>query len=541
MTEMRELIERYTVDKEALDQFYNVPHSTISMDRRQRFTECWLRQLRQVAFDDLDVEGRVDYHLLRNHIEETLTHIDLERHRLDQLSHTLPFLRELVALEEERRAMVPASAEELASRLKAIADAARGAGEKLEAAGEATDRPPLPQLEQARQATEAVLPVLKSWHAHYAGYMPEYAWWLREPYKEARAAIKACGKALTKAIGGTDKLIGAPIGREALEEAIRRQFIPYGPEDLIAIGERELAWCTERMLEASHELGCGDDWRAAIELVKQRHCPLGQQHRLVEELACEAIRYVDEHELVTIDDLCRETWYIDMIDEKGQKHLPFLGYGGQKILVSYPTDGMGHEAAKMAVRANNEHMVRAVTHHELIPGHHLQIYMGERHRAYRRIFHTPFLSEGWCLHWEMLLWDRGFARGPEDRVGMLFWLMHRCARITVSLRFHLGEMTPEQMIEYLIERVGHERGSATSEVRRYIGDGYGPLYQCAYMIGALQMRALYREMVTDGPMTDREFHDRVLREGAIPIEVLRAAIRDDLLGAEFHPQWRFAG
>src|SRR6185436_1866406 len=109
----------------------------------------------------------------------------------------------------------------------------------------------------------------------------------------------------------------------------------------------------------------------------------------------------------------------------------------------------------MSMRQNNVHFSRNVTPHELIPGHHLQLFMADRNRPYRELFRTPFLVEGWALYWEMRFWDLGWPKSPEDRFGMLFWRMHRCARITVTTKFHLGEMTPQQMIDYLVDRVGH--------------------------------------------------------------------------------------
>ena len=121
----------------------------------------------------------------------------------------------------------------------------------------------------------------------------------------------------------------------------------------------------------------------------------------------------------------------------------------------------------MSMRGNNIHFSRATVHHELIPGHHLQGFMARAlQRATAGCSRTPFLVEGWALYWEMLLWDLGFATSPEDRVGMLFWRMHRCARIIFSLKFHLGEMTPRRSaIDFLVDRVGHERANA---------DGRGP-------------------------------------------------------------------
>jgi uncharacterized protein (DUF885 family) len=118
--------------------------------------------------------------------------------------------------------------------------------------------------------------------------------------------------------------------------------------------------------------------------------------------------------------------------------------------------------------------------------------------------------------------------------------MHRCARIQFSLGFHLGRMTPQECIDFLVERVGHERANAEAEVRRSFNGSYGPLYQLAYMIGALQFRALHEELVDAGRMTDRAFHDAILQGGTMPIELVRARLTGQELTRDFTTSWRFA-
>ena len=143
------------------------------------------------------------------------------------------------------------------------------------------------------------------------------------------------------------------------------------------------------------------------------------------------------------------------------------------------------------------------------------------------------------MHWEMLFWDMGFQKSPEDKVGALFWRMHRCARIIFSLNFHLGKMSPQECIDFLVERVGHERANAEAEVRRSLNGSYPPLYQAAYMLGALQIRQLHKELVDSGKMTNRDFHDAVLHENSIPIELIRADLTKQKLSREFTSSWRF--
>ena len=124
---------------------------------------------------------------------------------------------------------------------------------------------------------------------------------------------------------------------------------------------------------------------------------------------------------------------------------------------------------------------------------------------------------------------------------MLWWRMHRAARIIFSLNFHLGRWTPEQCIDFLVNRVGHERFTATGEVRRSFAGNYSPLYQVAYMMGGLQIRALHQELVTTRKMTVKAFHDTILREGSMPIEMLRAALAGQPLAREYRAQWKYYG
>jgi uncharacterized protein (DUF885 family) len=102
-------------------------------------------------------------------------------------------------------------------------------------------------------------------------------------------------------------------------------------------------------------------------------------------------------------------------------------------------------------------------------------------------------------------------------------------------------MSPQQCIDLLVDRVGHERDNATAEVRRSFTTFYGPLYQAAYLLGGLQLRDLHRRLVESGKMSDREFHDAVLKENAIPIEMIRASLTGLRLSPDYTPSWKFSG
>ncbi len=333
---------------------------------------------------------------------------------------------------------------------------------------------------------------------------------------------------------------GRPIGRQAMLDELAFEMIPYSPEELIGIAEKEFTWCDAEMLKASHELGFGDDWKRAVEKAKTMHVEPGHQPEVIRDLAWEAIDYVRKYDLVTVPEIASETWRMQMMTPQRQLVSPFFT-GGEVISVSFPTNSMAYDAKLQSLRGNNIPFSRATVHHELFPGHGLQAYMTPRYRSYRNMFSTPFWTEGWSLYWEFVLYDRGFPKTPEDKVGFLFWRMHRCARIIFSLNYHLGKMTAQQCVDFLVARVGHERENATAEVRRSFTGGYGPLYQAAYMLGGLQLRELHKELVDSGKMTDRAFHDAVLQENRIPITMVRASLTKQQLSPDKPPEWRFYG
>jgi hypothetical protein len=294
------------------------------------------------------------------------------------------------------------------------------------------------------------------------------------------------------------------------------------------------------MKKASRELGFGDDWLKALESVKNKYVAPGGQPAMIRNLALEAEAYLKARDLVTVPPLSSDIWRMQMMSPERQRVNPFFT-GGETISVSYPTNTMTEEERMMSMRGNGVHVSRGTVQHELIPGHHLQGFMAERYNTHRALFGTPFYSEGWALYWELALWDMGFPRSPEDRIGMLWWRMHRAARIIFSLNFHLGRWRPEQCIDFLVTRVGHERFTATGEVRRSFNGSYPPLYQAAYMIGGLQVRALAKELVPSKLAAVKAFNDAVLWEGRMPVEMLRALLANRPVTRDDRAQWMFYG
>jgi uncharacterized protein (DUF885 family) len=554
--DLREMIQRFSEDQRGLLRTYRVLTSDSRLERLTKFYDDTLASLKRVDFDGLNQDGKIDYVEFQHYLNHRLHGLALDSQQYAEMAPVIPFAKTIAEMEDARRRMQTPDGQHCAAalatmvkelaQLKRAEEAGLAEGDKAKGTsgnGIAPIRAKRTVARRAARTTKDLRESLREWYRTYSGYDPNFTWWVDEPYKEADKALEGYETFLTERLVGIkadDKttIIGDPIGREALLIELSDAMIPYTPEELLAVAKREMAWCTTEMVKASNEMGYGDDWHKALEHVKEMHVAPGEQPEWIRKLAWEAIDYVEKHDLVTVPALAKETWRMEMMSPERQLVNPFFT-GGEVISVSYPTDTMTYEQRMMSMRGNNIPFARATVFHELIPGHRLQAYMSERYRSYRRIFETPFWAEGNALYWELLLWDMGFARTPEEKVGMLFWRMHRCARIIFSLSFHLGLMTQEQCVDFLVKSVGHEPDNATAEVRRSFDGSYGPLYQAAYMLGALQFWALRKETVTTGRMTIREYDDAILQENAIPVEMLRAKLLNLPLTRDYQATWKF--
>ena len=562
------------------------------------FYKGWLKALDEVPFGELSGPGKADWIILRHKLR---VRMDEESFREAQLASTHdlhPFLDDLSLLIDQRPQRLSPNAEESAEALTKITQLVKEARRNAEKSGAGKIKDS--DARRAHATIRRLKDRTKEWFEYSAGYNPMFTWWVDEPYKTVEQSLTNYATFLNDRVNGTrtaapttmptlgaaapagggpgggrgaggagggfgsgggggqrggfgggggtanaragdaSDIIGDPIGREALMIELQAEMIPYTPEELIAIGWKELAWCEEEMKKASRELGFGDDWHKALEHVKNKYVEPGKQPEMIKALALEATEYVEKNNLLTVPPLAKEDWAMEMMSPQQQLVSPFF-LGGQNILVSYPTNTMAHEQKMMSMRGNNPHFSKATVHHELIPGHHLQGFMTSRYKTYRGLFGTPFWGEGWALYWELLLWDMKFPTTPEDRIGFLFWRSHRCARIVFSLSFHMEKMTPQQCIDLLVNKVGHEVDNATAEVRRSFAGTYGPLYQAAYLLGGLQIYSLHKELVDSGKMTNKVFHDTILRENRIPIEMVRALLTKQKLTRDHKTNWKFYG
>ncbi|WP_227687093.1 DUF885 family protein [Spirosoma arboris] len=539
-SDVHHLLTQYYADFGSLSRFYTITGSPERRERFQKLDTEYLKQLEQLNFDRMNTDSRVDYLLFRRDLQEQLHKLADEATEREQIKAWFPFADTIYAAEKLRRRGHVLDARQLAQSLAGIGPQIR----KIQPEIDKNTKLDGALLRRAELTADGLQKALKSIYTFYNHYDPDFSWWIPEPYQKADSVLTAYTSFFRKksreAAPVKDDgsgIAGVAVGRTELLRQLQNEMIAYSPEELIAMANKEFAWCDRELLKASREMGFGDNWKAAQEKVKNSYVPAGKQPEMILRLLDESVAFLKAKDLITIPPIAEETWRMTMMSPERQLVNPFF-LGGESIQISYPTEGMKHPDKLMSMRGNNPHFSRATVHHELIAGHHLQSFMNNRYKTYRS-FDTPFWIEGWALYWEMLLWDQGFPQSPEDRIGMLFWRMHRCARIIFSLNYHLGKWGPQQCIDFLVERVGHERANAEGEVRRSFVGGYPPLYQLAYMTGGFQFLALKKELVDSGKMTHKQFHDAVLQINSMPIEMIRAILTNQPLPKDFKTKWRF--
>ena len=539
-SEVNNLMVEYDADHGSLQRFYFITNAPERRERLKKLALDYRARLEQLPFEPLNTGARVDYILFARNLQQEIKTLETEEKEYNQSAAWAPFAEKIYAIERPRRRGTVPEAEKLSLEMNNLYKEVLQSKNGLEQEKSI----PYPPGRFAEGTVKGLQEALKSVYDFYNGYDPLFTWWIPMPYKRLDSLLGVYGallhkKALAGSLQAADSsgIVGNPIGREEIIRQLQVEMIPYTPEELMELANKEFAWCDREMLKASREMGFGDNWKAALEKVKNTYVPPAHQPEAMVKLYNESVDFLKKNDLITIPPLAEETWRMNMMSPQRQLVNPFF-LGGEELIVSYPTNTMSEDDRLMSMRGNNPHFSRATVHHELIAGHHLQGFMSDRYKAYRH-FDTPFYIEGWALYWEMLLWDMKFPQSPEDRVGMLFWRMHRCARILFSLNYHMGKWTPQQCIDFLVDRVGHERANAEGEVRRSFTGGYGPLYQVAYLVGGLQFYALKKELVDSGKMTYKQYHDAVVRENMMPVEMVRAILTNQLLNKDFKTSWRF--
>jgi uncharacterized protein (DUF885 family) len=172
--------------------------------------------------------------------------------------------------------------------------------------------------------------------------------------------------------------------------------------------------------------------------------------------------------------------------------------------------------------ARSLYTLEALTFHEAVPGHHLQIALAnelEQLPEFRRSVYINAFGEGWGLYSEYLGHEMGFYKDPYSLFGRLTYDMWRACRLVIDVGIHTKNWTKEQAVNYLADNTALSLHEVNTEVNRYIS---WPGQALAYKIGEIKIREMRTkaEQALKGDFDIRSFHDMVLSRGSVTLSIL---------------------
>lgn len=168
-----------------------------------------------------------------------------------------------------------------------------------------------------------------------------------------------------------------------------------------------------------------------------------------------------------------------------------------------------------------------LAYHEGVPGHHFQIATAQEMKGvpqFRKLIPFTAYMEGWALYAEWLAKDAGWYEGdPFGDLGRLQAELFRAVRLVVDTGIHAQRWPRAQAIAYMLEKTGMGEKEVTAEIERYI---VSPGQACAYKVGMLKIRELRTkaQQSLGAKFDQRDFHDVVLKNGAMPLEILEQQV-----------------
>ena len=178
------------------------------------------------------------------------------------------------------------------------------------------------------------------------------------------------------------------------------------------------------------------------------------------------------------------------------------------------------------IKATPKYGMRTLAYHEGIPGHHFQVAIAmelEGLPFLRRMSPFTAYTEGWALYAEYLAWELGFQDDPFNNIGRLQAELFRAVRLVVDTGIHAKRWTREEAIDYMKANTGMAQSDVVAEIERYI---VMPGQATAYKVGMMKILSL-RQRAQDvlGDRFDlRDFHDVVLKNGAVPLDILEQLV-----------------
>jgi uncharacterized protein (DUF885 family) len=502
--------------------------SADAFERRRLSDAAWLTRFRAVDAGSLTFDEAIDRDLLIASLTERAIYDEWEDWRRNPDAYMNPGLDGVFILFLHRLRPEP---ELVASAIRRL----KGIPAQLDA-GRANLRPDLvPALllkravNQARagahytrellpaQVEPANRPELDAAGAQAAEALDAYATFLEEMEPSATGDW-AFGEARYDAVLNEAELLG--ISARQLRERARG----------------EITTLTADMRATARQIAGHDDWHALIEELN-RDRPADPEAMRVgyEEWTARARAFLHEKGLVSFPP--GEECSVEpsppfqrpvLAVASYQDPPPFSDSMRGHFFVPFPPDGASEAEIAKRLESNCYPSIPSTSVHEAYPGHHWHLVMAKLNpSAARQVFGTSYFAEGWALYAERMMREAGFYDDPRHVLYQYEATLFRAARVVVDTSLHLGEMTHEEAVKFMLEHSSMTEPTAIAEVTRYCS---WPTQASSYLTGCLEILRIRDQFLAarGASLTDvdamRDFHDAITGAGTLPIALAERAV-----------------
>jgi uncharacterized protein (DUF885 family) len=501
--------------------------SAAAYERRRESDLAWLGKFRAVAEDGLAPAERIDRDLLVSVLRGRELYQPLEMWKRQPNYYLNPGLNGVFSLFLHRLRPERELADAAAKRLEGVPTNIRDGVANLD-----FSRTPRVYAERAmgqakaaaRYARELVPAEVKDASS-------------KQRLTEAGAkAAKAFDEFASYLESNKDRATGDwAIGEELYTALLReKELLPFGAAELRERGGEQHELLSTEANRIANEIDGSGDWAKTCDRLNKIHAPTPDAMRdEYAEWTERARSFLRDTELVTLPpgEKCS-------VEPSPPFQRPVLAVASYQrppafrdtlhghFFVPYPPDGTPPEEVQKRLEGNCSAGIPTTAVHEAYPGHHWHLVMAKSNPSHaRRIFGTAYFSEGWALYAERVMREQGFFTDPKHLLYQYEATIFRAARIVVDTSLHMGEMTFDEAVRFMVEKGNLTEPNARAEVGRYCS---WPTQASSYLTGMLEIidirtRWLAKRGKSDRPAL-RAFHDAITTAGMLPTSLAERAI-----------------
>ncbi len=507
--------------------------SAAAFQKRDSDADEWLRRF-EGAGADLSADDEIDRQLAIATLRGRLIHADWQVWKRDPTVYSGPILNGLFYLFLNRLRPTPDLVDAAVSRLEQVPAALDHARANLD--------PALAHrliVERGMRSAKAGAGYVRSMIAEEADTDSQR--------DRLRAAGATAGDALDSFAGHLQTLADQATGDWAYgaerysRQLQERERLDFDASSLRDLGRAEYDRLDAEMQGLAREINGTSDWGAVLHEANEDHPRTEEEmRRAYADWTERSRRFLAETGLVTLPD--GETCSVEPAPIFTRPLFAVASYSGPPafsdrraghFFVPIAPEGTSEDEIQKRLASNSFGSIPTTAVHEAYPGHHWHITWSKIHAPRMRlVLGTSYFSEGWALYAERVMRERGFFTEPVQELYHLEATIFRAARIVVDTSLHMGEMTYDEAVEFMMAKTSLTEPTARAEVGRYCS---WPTQASSYLTGCVEIlrirdRYLAARGVASQPRSEipidalRDFHDKLCGSGRLPVGLAEEAV-----------------